>query len=62
MILIISFISPFETNKITPFPALTAFSLIFLSNLFIPFEAKLHTNPGKLCLAKGIARERSHIT
>ena len=62
MILIISFISPFETNKITPFPALTAFSLIFLSNLFIPFEVKLHTNPGKLCLAKGIAREHSHIT
>ena len=44
-------------NKVNPFPVLTApFPLIFLSNLFIAFEAKLLTNPGKLSLAKGIAR------
>ena len=41
-------------------PALTApFPLIFLWNLFISFEAKLLTNPGKLSLAKGIARSVS---
>ena len=57
MILIISFISSFEISKVNPFPALTApFPLIFLSNLFIAFEAKLLTNPGQLSLAKGIAR------
>ena len=56
MILIISFISSFKINKVNPFPALTAtFSFIFLSNLFIAFEFKLLTNPGKLYLAKGIA-------
>ena len=45
-----------EINKVNPFPALTApFPLIFLSNLFIAFEIKLLTNPGKLSLAKGIA-------
>ena len=45
MILIISFISPFEINKVNPFPALTApFPLIFLSNVFVAFETKLHTN------------------
>ena len=56
MILIISFISSFEINKVNPFPAPTAlFPLIFLSNLFIAFEVKLLTNPGKLSLAKGIA-------
>ena len=55
MILIISFISSFEVNKVNPFPALTApFRLIFLSSLFIAFEDKLLTNPGKLSLAKGI--------
>ena len=48
-ILIISCISSFEINKVNPFPALTApFPLILLSNLFIAFEAKLLTNPGKL--------------
>ena len=49
MILIISFISPFEINKINLFPALTApFPLIFLSSLFITFQVKLLTTPGKL--------------
>ena len=43
-------------NKVNPFRALAApCLLIFLSNLFISFEAKLLTNPGKLSLAKGIA-------
>ena len=57
MILIISFISSFELNKVNLFPALTApFPLIFLSNLFITLEAKLLTNPVKSSLAKGIAR------
>ena len=52
MILIISFIFSFEINKINPFPALTApFPLIFFK-LFIAFEIKLLTNPGKLSLAK----------
>ena len=38
----------FEINKVNPFPALTApFPLIFLSKLFISFEAKMLTNPGK---------------
>ena len=56
MILIISFISSFEINKVNPFPALTAlFPRIFLSNLLIAFEVKLLTNSGKLFLAKGIA-------
>ena len=56
LISIISFISSFEINKVNPLPALAAtFPLIFLSNLFIAFEVKLRTNPGKLYLAKGIA-------
>ena len=56
MILIISFISSLEINKVNLFPALTApFSLTFLSNLFITFEVKLITNPGSLSLAKEIA-------
>ena len=56
MILIISFITSLELNKVNPFPALTApFPLIFLSNLFMALEVKLLTNPGKLSLAKGIA-------
>ena len=56
MILIISFRSSFEINKVNPFPALTVpFPLIFLSNLLIVFEVKLLTNPGKFYLAKGIA-------
>ena len=56
MILISSFVSSFEVNKVNPFLALKApFPLIFLSSLFIEFQAKLLTNPGKLSLAKGIA-------
>ena len=56
IILIISCISSFEINKVNAFPLPTApFPLIFLSNLFIAFEAKLLTNSGKLSLAKGIA-------
>ena len=43
-------------NKSNPFSAMTVpFSLNFLSNLFIAFEVKLLTNPGKLSLAKEIA-------
>ena len=57
MILKISFISSFERDKLNPFPALIApFPHILLPNLFIAFEVKLHTNPGKLSLPKGIAR------
>ena len=57
MIFIISFISSFKINKVNPFPALTGpCPVIFLSNLFIAFEAKLFTNLGQLSLAKGIAR------
>ena len=42
-------------NKVDPFSALKApFPLIFLSNLFIAFKAKLFTISGKLSLAKGI--------
>ena len=56
MILIISFISSFEINKVDRFPALTApFPLVFHSNLFIEFEVKLRSNPDKLPLTKGIA-------
>ena len=56
MILIISFISSCEINKVNLFSALTAlFPLIFLSSLFITLEFKFLTNPGKLSLAKGIA-------
>ena len=56
IILMLSFISSFEINKVNLFPTLTApFPLIFLSNLFIAFEVILLTNPGKLSLAKGIA-------
>ena len=55
MTLIISFISSFDINKVNLFPVLTApFQLIFFSNLFIAFEVKFLTNPGKLSLAKGI--------
>ena len=32
-----------------------AFLLIILLNLLIELEVKLHTNPGKLSIAKGIA-------
>ena len=56
MILITSFISSFEINKVNPFPTWTAlFPLIFLSNSIIVLEVKLLTNPGKLSLVKGIA-------
>ena len=56
MILIISFLSSFKINKVNLFPPLTApFPVIFLWNLFIPFEVKLLTNPDKLSLAKGVA-------
>ena len=55
IILIISFISSFQINKVNHFPALTAlFPLLIFGNLFIAFEAKLLTNPGKLSLVKGI--------
>ena len=48
MILIISFISSFEINKVNHFHPLTApFPLIFLSNLFIAFEGNLLTSSGK---------------
>ena len=56
MILIISFISSFETKKVDRFPALTApFPLVFHSALFLAFEVKLLNNPDKLTLTKGIA-------
>ena len=43
-------------NKINPFPDLKApVPLFVLSSLFIAFEVKLLTNPGKLFLAKVIA-------
>ena len=55
ILLIISFISSFEINKVNPFLALTApFPLIFLLNLFIAFEVKALTNPDKLSPAKRI--------
>ena len=48
MISIILITSSSEMNKLNTFCALTApFPAIFLSNLFIAFEAKLLTNPGK---------------
>ena len=50
------FISSFEINKKNLFPALTVlFTLIFVSNLFVAFEAKLLTNIGELSPTKGIA-------
>ena len=60
MILIVPFISLFKINVVNPFPALTAlFPLIFLSNIFFAFGAKLLTNAGKSSIAKGIARSFS---
>ena len=60
MILIISFISSFEINEVYLTHALIApFPLIVHSNLFTAYEAKLRSNPGKLSLAKGIARSVS---
>ena len=56
MVLIISFISSFKINKVNPFSTLTfPFPLIFLSNLFIVFEARFVTNSGKVSLAKRIS-------
>ena len=51
MILLIPFIFSFKINKVNTFLASTT---PFLSNLFIAFEVRLITNPGKLSLAKGI--------
>ena len=46
MILIISFISSFEINKVNSLPALTdPFPRIILSILITAFEGKLLTNP-----------------
>ena len=61
MILIISFISPFEINKVNPFPDLAApFPLIFFFFFFffkflVLFEVKLLTNPVTVSLSKEIA-------
>ena len=47
-ILIKSFISSFEINKVNPFPVLSArFPFIFFSNLFTAFKIELFVNPGK---------------
>ena len=55
-ILILSFISSFEINHISPFRALIApFPLISLPSLFIAFDDKLPINPGTLSLSKEIA-------
>ena len=56
MIFLILLMSSFEINKVNRFLILTVhFPLIFVSNLFIAFEVKLLTNPGKLSLAKRFA-------
>ena len=48
--------SLFKLNEANPCPALAAlFPPIFLSKLFIGFEVKLLTNPGKSFLAKRTA-------
>ena len=53
MILMISFITLFKMNKVNVFSALTApVPLIVISSLFIAFQVKLLTNPGKLFLVK----------
>ena len=57
MVLITSFISSFEIKEGNFRLALTTlFSLIFLLNLSIAFEAELLTNPCKVSLDKGIVR------
>ena len=59
MILKISFIPSLKINEVNPFPALTAILkkiFFFFQNFLIAFEAKLHTNPVKLSLDKGISR------
>ena len=43
-------------NKVNTSALTAPVQVIFLSNFFIGFEAKLLTNPGKLSLTKGIAR------
>ena len=56
IIFIISFMCLVEINEVNRLFALIAsFLLIFLSSLFIAFEVRYLTNPGKLSLAKGIA-------
>ena len=60
MVLIISFISSFDMNKVNHFPAITgSFPLIFILNSFIEFKAKLLTSSSNLSLAKRIARSAS---
>ena len=55
--IILSFLSSFEIKKVNLFPALTVpFPLIFLSNLFIIFDAELLSSPRRLSIARGIAR------
>ena len=54
IILIISFISSFEINKVNPFPALTAPFVFILLSDFMALEVKLCINTGKLSLSKGI--------
>ena len=55
-IILISFIPSFEMNKVNYFPVLYApFPLIFLSSLFIVFEVKWLTYPGRLSLIREIA-------
>ena len=62
MILMISFLYSLEINKVNPFPALAApFPPPFILNLFIEFESKLLTNPGKLSPAKEIATFVSYL-
>ena len=62
MVLIISFISSLEINKVIPFLYLrTIFPLISISNLFIAFEIKLLNNSDKLSVANGIASFSSVI-
>ena len=55
MILIISYMSSFEINKVNPFPAqIATFPLIFLSNLYYALKVELLANSGKLSIIKGI--------
>ena len=62
MILIISFISSLEINKVIPFLYLgTLFPLISISNLFNGFEIKLLNNSDKLSVANRIATFGSAI-
>ena len=55
MILIISYMSSFEINKVNPFPAqIATFPFIFLSNLYYALKVELLANSGKLSIIKGI--------